>query len=328
MFLSGTIMPVAMIVLVFTVMPESPRWLVSKDRPEEAREILQKVYPQGWNVDHLIEEIQEALEREKVAEHAVGWEVIFNPTPAFRRMLLVGIGIAVAQQAVGIDAIQYYLLDLIEKAGIASGTRQSLVLISLGLLKVLFIFVGGGLFDRKGRRPLLFISLLGMSAALFLICLSFFFESSLSGEATILGLAVYLSFFSVGMGPGAWLVPSEVFSLSIRGKAMSIATLSNRVTATLMSSTFLSTVDGIGWGGFFFLLSMICLVVFAFLYHYLPETKGRSLEEMSVYFADITGDTSILEAEDRIRQHQQPISGSVEMAHGPPTAHRQDNMVV
>jgi sugar porter (SP) family MFS transporter len=328
MFLSGAIMPVVMIVLVFTIMPESPRWLVSKNRPEEAREILQKVYPQGWNVDLIIDDINEALEREQAAERAVGWKVLLNPTPAFRRMLFVGIGTAVAQQAVGIDAIQYYLLDVIEETGINSATRKSVVLILLGMMKLLFIVVGGVLFDRKGRRPLFFISLLGMSGALLLISLCFFADASLSSNAIIVGLAIYLSFFSVGMGPGAWLVPSEVFSLSIRGKAMSVATLLNRVTATLMSSTFLSTVGSIGWGGFFLMLSIICLIVFAFLYFYLPETKGRSLEDMSVYFAEITGDTSILEAEARIRLHQKP-SGTIEMSQGSsPTTARHCNEVI
>jgi len=111
---------------------------------------------------------------------------------------------------------------------------------------------------------------------------------------------------------GAWLVPSEVFTTSIRGKAMSLATLMNRATATLMSSTFLSTANALGWGGFFLMLSIICLVVFVFLFKYLPETKGRSLEDMSLYFAEITGDTSVLDAEERLRRENG--GGSVEMA--------------
>ena len=82
---------------------------------------------------------------------------------------------------------------------------------------------------------------------------------------------------------------------------MSVATTMNRVTATLMSSTFLSTANAIGWGGFFLLLTIVAIIVLVFLYCYLPETKGRSLEDMSVYFAEITGDQFILDAEARIR---------------------------
>jgi len=96
-------------------------------------------------------------------------------------------------------------------------------------------------------------------------------------------------------------IPSEVFASCVRAKAMSVAATMNRVTATLMSASFLSTATAIGWGGFFLLLSVISLVVLAFLFAFLPETKGRSLEDMSLYFSELTGDQSILEAEARIR---------------------------
>jgi MFS family permease len=260
----------------------------------------------GYNVDLVIQDIQNALLREQAAEHAVGWGIVFAPTPAFRRMLLVGVGTAVAQQAVGIDAIQYYLLDVLADSGIESDKKQNLLLICLGLLKLLFIFVGGTLFDKRGRRPLFFVSLLGMSGSCLMVSIGFFVDSDVNTAVTVVGLASYLSFFSIGIGPGAWLIPSEVFATCIRAKAMSVATFMNRATSTLMSSTFLSTSNGIGWSGFFLMLSLVCLIVFAFLYFYLPETRGRSLEDMSIFFAEITGDTSILEAETRILEHRVP----------------------
>ena len=102
------------------------------------------------------------------------------------------------------------------------------------------------------------------------------------------------------MGPGAWLIPSEVFSTTIRAKAMSLATFANRATATIVTSTFLTVADTISFEGYFSMLGVVCLLVLLFFYLYLPETKGRSLEDMSVYFAEITGDTAILEAEKRL----------------------------
>jgi MFS family permease len=115
----------------------------------------------GFKIDAIIDGIKEALELESEAEHAVGWKMIFFPTPAIRRMLLVGIGTAVAQQAVGIDAIQYFLTYIIRESGIDSRAKQTVILVFLGLLKLAFIIIAARLFDTRGRRPLFFISLCG-----------------------------------------------------------------------------------------------------------------------------------------------------------------------
>eukprot|EP00553_Chaetoceros_curvisetus_P001551 CAMPEP_0204628212 /NCGR_PEP_ID=MMETSP0717-20131115/15277_1 /ASSEMBLY_ACC=CAM_ASM_000666 /TAXON_ID=230516 /ORGANISM="Chaetoceros curvisetus" /LENGTH=304 /DNA_ID=CAMNT_0051644723 /DNA_START=156 /DNA_END=1073 /DNA_ORIENTATION=- len=294
-------------------MPESPRWLVSKNRLEEAKEILQRVYPPGYNVDAVVQDIRDSLEREEAAERAMGWDIIFFPSPAFRRMLLVGLGSAVAQQVVGIDAIQYFLTFIIQEAGVVGRVQQSLVLIFLGILKMSVIFVAGSFFDKSGRRPLLFISLVGMAISLLTMAFVFLNDgNSRSPVIGVIGLASYLCFFSAGMGPACWLIPAEVFSTSIRAKAMSMATFLNRVAATLVTSTFLTVADTITWTGFFFMLSLVCFLVLWFFSKYLPETKGRSLEDMSVYFAELTGDTSILEAEERLHGNETSLSRSTE----------------
>ena len=203
-------------------MPESPRWLVLKDKEPEAREVLKLVYPEGYDIDVIVHEIKEEIEKEAIAEHAVGWDVILFPTPAFKRMLMVGVGTAIAQQAVGIDAIQYFLVFILDESGIKSRSAQTAILIVLGIIKLVVIIIAGHLFDRKGRRPLFFVSLLGMSVSLFLVSMGFVGGASSEGFA-VFGLACYLAFFSLGMGPGAWLIPAEVFSTMIRAKAMSVA---------------------------------------------------------------------------------------------------------
>lgn len=155
----------------------------------------------------------------------------------------------------------------------------------------------------------------GMFVALMLVAFNFLGQSSNSGFS-VFALALYLAMFSIGIGPGAWLIPAEVFPTCIRAKAMSVATFSNRLTATLMASTFLSTANAIGYAGFFFLLSGVCVVCFGFFYFYLPETKGRSLEDMSLYFAEITGDRSVLEAEQQIQRElrgQQQQTGGIQL---------------
>jgi len=179
------------------------------------------------------------------------------------------------------------------------------------MIKLLFVFVGGKTFDGAGRRVGLSISLAGMGISLLVVSIAYFImdedmqEDLPSTKATIgvlVGIGFYLSFFSVGMGPGAWLIPSEVFSNVIRAKAMSLAAFASRVYATIMASTFLSVADVIGYSGFFLMLSITCFLVLAFFWMYLPETKGRSLEDMTHYFAEVTGDHSLLQKEQELSQ--------------------------
>lgn len=162
MLAMGMIMPSIMIFLVINIMPESPRYLVSIKKDAEAKVVLEQIYPENYPVNEIVDDIKEALERERIAEHSLGWSVIFSPTPAFRRMLLVGIGTAIAQQAVGIDALQYYLVDVLDSSGLHSERMQSFILVCLGGVKLAVIFASGYLFDTRGRRPLFFASLIGM----------------------------------------------------------------------------------------------------------------------------------------------------------------------
>lgn len=300
MLLLGCIFPLGMIgVISGNIMPESPRWLVAKGRMEEAEMVLKRIYPLGFDVKSITKDIQQGIEKESAAQKVAGWGMIFSPTPGFRRMLVVGIGIVVLQQAVGIDAVQYYLLDVIKEAGIHSKKTRSYILILMGVLKLLFAWIGGRLFDHHGRRKLLFISLYGCAFALLVIATSYTAPSHslLKGILSIGGLGLYISLFSIGIGPGGWLVASEVFSTSIRAKAMSLATFLNRVMATIMASTCLTIAHGISWPFYFMMLAVVCLATVAFVFVYIPETKGKSLEAMSEYFASITGDTTLSETE-------------------------------
>jgi sugar porter (SP) family MFS transporter len=301
MFSLGAILPCFVIYFATFVMPESPRWLVANGRGEDAREVLKKVYPDGYDVGVIVTEIKDSIEKERIAEHAVGWGVILFPSPAFKRILLVGIGISVAQQAVGIDAIIYFMVFILNKSGIHSRITQMWILLGLGLIKLGVIFIAGLLLDRTGRRPLVFISLLGMAVSFFIVAMSFVGVVA-SEVAAIVGLALYLAFFSIGMGPATWTVASEVFTTSIRAKAMSVATFSNRATATIFASSFLSVANAMTWSGFFIMMTVVCLIIFVWMYIYLPETKGRPLEEMAQYFAEITGDQSILRAEETLNR--------------------------
>jgi MFS family permease len=210
------------------------------------------------------------------------------------------------QQIVGIDAIMFYLLWVIERSGVTSELAQSAALIALGIVKMSFVLIGARLIDKEGRRPLFLKSLFGCAGSLIFVSFCISNDSSASKLLTVLGLAGYLAFFSLSIGPGAWVVVSEVFATSIRAKAVSIALFPNRVIATVMASTFLSIANAITWQGFFIALAVICVLCAAFVYFCVPETAGKSLEEMSHYFAELTNDRSILDLESEHRNKNVP----------------------
>ena len=295
MFSLGAILPCFVIYFSTYIMPESPRWLLANGRDKEASEVLKTVYHDWHDVDATIIEIKDSIAKESIAEQAVGWGAVFFPSPAFKCILLIGISMSVSQQAVGIDAIIYFLVFILNQSGIHSRVNQMWILLGLGLIKLGVIFIAGRLIDR-GRRPLVLISLIGMAVSFFIVAMSFI-PADANEVAAIIGLALYFGFFSVGMGPATWTICSEVFPLSIRAKAMSLATFSNRATATIFASSFLSVANAVTWSGFFIMMTVVCLIIFAWMYIYLPETKGLSLEEMAQYFAEITGDRSILDVE-------------------------------
>jgi len=119
----------------------------------------------GYDVDAVVTDIKLNIQRDTEAEHAIGWDVILFPTPAFRRMLVVGIGTAIAQQAVGIDAIQYFLVYILDQSGIQGDLEKTGILIGLGIIKLFFIVIAGKLFDTRGRKPLILFSCAGKELA-------------------------------------------------------------------------------------------------------------------------------------------------------------------
>lgn len=300
----GAIAPVCMLFIVTFVMPESPRWLLANNREKEAREVLAKIYTNPNDIDPIVEEIKLALEFDKEARKSSWSDLLFRAPPSVRRMLLVGVGAGIGQQVIGVDAIQYYLNTCIAAVGIPEGSMAlNAILLALMILKLICTTTGGYLFDRTGRRPLIFVSLLGCFVGMVVVSTAFFVDAVKPNAPTVIvGIVVYLVFFSFGMGPGSWLIPSEVFATSIRAKSMSLMTSLNRFVAFLYDVSFLSTANAMGWGPFYLMLAIICLIMFAYMYILLPETKGKSLEEMNVYFAKITGDDTTIKKEEELRR--------------------------
>merc|ERR1719499_2894418 len=187
----------------------------------------------------------------------------------------------------------YYTPVILERAGISSFRSALGFQALMGTFKMLVILISAWLLDRPGstgRRSLLLISLPGCAVALCILGLAF--EAANNGSTNpslaLLGLFTYVFFFSIGIGPICWLFCSEILPTSIRAKGMSLAGSLNRVTSATTSLTFLDLTEAVGDSGTFFLYTAITVCCVIFAWWFVPETKGKTLEEMVKYFEEIT----------------------------------------
>ncbi|CAM6113739.1 unnamed protein product [Calypogeia fissa] len=236
------------------------------------------------------------------------WLELLCPTPPVRRMLILALGIQFFQQSTGIDATVYYSPAVLNKSGITSKSGSIAATVGIGFCKTLFILVATIWLDRVGRRPLLLTSISGMTVSLGVLAIGFqvlgvtkasddvlpngVADSPLSSPQAsgfapvlaVLALCSYVAFFSVGMGPINWVLTSEVFSSRLRAQAMGLGILVNRLASGIVSLSFLSLVDAITLSGTYGLFASMGLLGTIFIYFLVPETKGKTLEEIAKLF--------------------------------------------
>jgi sugar porter (SP) family MFS transporter len=270
--------PSTALVIAMWRMPPSPRWLMSRNRGNKARDVLEHIRGKK-DVTSETKEIRNSLAKQKG-----GVEDLFHPL--LRMALIVGIGLAIFQQITGINTVIYYSPTILEFAGFKTAGFSILATVGVGIVNVGFTVLAIRLMDRVGRRPLLLIGVAGQIAGLVILGLAFQLHhlASLVGYIAVVSLAIYVASFAIGLGPIFWLMISEIYPLRVRGAAMSIATVANWGLNLAVALTFLTLVSVLGRPETFWLYAVIGVVAWIFIYRLVPETKGRSLEEIEEHW--------------------------------------------
>ena len=256
------------------LLPETPRWLAGHGYVDLTRAALRRLRGPDAAIDAELAALRAELKAPAQArpESQLGHATARLP-------LIVGIGLAVFQQVTGINTVIYFAPQIFQASGLSSASAAILATAGIGAVNVAMTVVAIWLVDRVGRRPLLLAGLGGMGASLGVLALGFMLgQGQALGWLTAGGLAAYVGFFAIGLGPVFWLLISEIFPLAIRGRGMSAATIANWLANLVVALTFLDLADALGRPGVFLIYAALSFVAVLFAYWLVPETKGLSLE--------------------------------------------------
>ena len=263
MFGSEAIPAAAFGLLLFTV-PKTPRYLVMTGQHQVALSILEKI--NGVNkAREILAEIRATATEKTEKLFTYGFAVIF-----------IGIMLSVFQQAIGINAVLYYAPRIFESAGAEGGGMMQTVI--MGIVNILFTVVAFVTVDRFGRKPLLIIGSIGMAVGAFMVAICD--NWGIKGIIPVLSIIVYAAFFMMSWGPICWVLIAEIFPNTIRGQAVAIAVAFQWIFNYLVSSTFPALYDFSPMFAYS-LYGIVCVIAALFVWRCVPETKGKTLEEMN-----------------------------------------------
>ncbi|MED4549052.1 MULTISPECIES: sugar porter family MFS transporter [Bacillus] len=270
-------------------MPESPRWLVSKGKNEAALGVLKRIRKEK-RAHSEVAEIEAAVMKESEMKKANYKDLA---VPWVRRIVFLGIGIAVVQQITGVNSIMYYGTEILKNAGFE--TKAALIgNIANGVISVLATFVGIWLLGKVGRRPMLLTGLIGTTSVLLLIGI---FSNVLQGSAAlpyvVLTLTVtFLAFQQGAISPVTWLMLSEIFPLRVRGLGMGVTVFCLWIANFFVGFSFPILLESIGLSSTFYIFVGLGLLSIAFVKKFLPETKGLTLEQLEHNFRNYKSETA------------------------------------
>ncbi len=268
-------LPAVAYLLALSLVPESPRWLAMRGRDAEAMEVLSRVAGAG-GAGGVLREVKDSIAAEAKLGRA-SWRVLLHPS--LRLVMSIGIAVGILQQITGINAVFFYAPMIFEQSGI--GTNAAFMQAALvGLVNLVFTVVAMGMIDRFGRRPLLGFGLSGIAACMLLLAWGFSAGEGVNPRLILFGILGFVASFAVSLGPVMWVLFSELFPNRVRGVAISFVGLTNSATAFLVTLIFPWQLQSLGNATTFLLYGLFAVAGLAIIMRILPETKGRSLEEL------------------------------------------------
>ncbi|MCX6239413.1 MAG: sugar porter family MFS transporter [Bacteroidia bacterium] len=270
MFWAGTVPALVFFIFSFFI-PESPRFLAKSGKWKDAATILKRI----GGALYATQEQKEIAETLHGTGSKIDWKVLASKK--VRPVLILGIVLAVFQQWCGINVIFNYAEEIFTSAGYSVGDMLFNIVIT-GTVNLLFTFLAMRMVDSWGRRKLMLLGSIGLAIIYFMLGSSYYFE--LKGLAILVLVMVAIATYAMTLAPITWVILSEIFPNSIRGTAMAIATTALWIACFVLTYTFPILNKMLSASGTFWLYSFICLSGFLFILKKLPETKGKSLEEI------------------------------------------------
>ncbi|MDP9081422.1 MAG: sugar porter family MFS transporter [Bacteroidota bacterium] len=270
-------LPAAVFLVSLFMVPESPRWLLLRGQEQKAQDILTKID----GADAAKNEIA-AFKATGDDDSAGSLKELFKPV--YRKALWIGLLLPFLSQVCGINAVIYYGPRILEQAGFTLNNALG-GQVTIGLVNVVFTFVAIFTIDKWGRRPLLFVGIGG--AVLSLIVIGILFAAGLtSGPWILIFILAFIACFAFSFGPVCWVVIGEIFPNAIRGKAMALATLSLWIGNFLVGQLTPVMLEGLGSSWTFWIFALCCSPALWLTWRLIPETKGRSLENIESYWKE------------------------------------------
>ncbi|XP_033757519.1 solute carrier family 2, facilitated glucose transporter member 8-like [Pecten maximus] len=270
----GSVPALATIIAMY-FLPETPRWLLMKNRRQAALSALSNIRGPHAAVEEECRDIEEGLDNQESFSFAEFQK------PELLRPLCISLAIMAFQQFSGINAVMFYTVSIFNSAGFKKSAEATVI---IGAVQVVATAVACVLMDRAGRRKLLIIAGSVMVFACGLFGLYFMINSQNVSWLAITSLVIYIIGFSLGWGPIPMLVMSEIFPARARGTASGLAAFTSWFTAFIITKEFAFLNDVFGQAGTFWLFGACCLFAVMFVNKHLPETKGKSLEDIELYF--------------------------------------------